>query len=64
MSSNLETPEAMARNEARHEALAARKAKFLAKKMENQLYEVVDIEGKNLGCVCLTDIKKQEEPIN
>ena len=63
MSSNLETPEAMARNEARHEALAARKAKFLAKKMETQLYEVVDIEGKNLGCVCLTDIKKQE-PIN
>jgi len=58
MSSNLETAAAVERNEARHEALSARKAKFLAKKMENQLYEVVNIEGKNLGCVCLTDIKK------
>ena len=60
MSSNLETAAAVERNEARHEALAARKAKFLATKMENQLYEVVDIEGKNLGCVCLKDIKRQE----
>ena len=60
MSSNLETAAAVERNEARHEALAARKAQFLAKKMENQLYEVVDIEGKNLGCVCLKDIKRQE----
>ena len=26
--------------------------------MENQLYEVVEVVGKNLGCVALKDIKK------
>ena len=26
--------------------------------MENQLYEVVEVEGKNLGCVALKDVKK------
>ena len=26
--------------------------------MENQLYEVVEVEGKNLGCVALKDLKK------
>ena len=26
--------------------------------MENQIFEVVEIEGKNLGCVALKDVKK------
>ena len=26
--------------------------------MENQIYEVVEVEGKNLGCVALKDVKK------
>ena len=26
--------------------------------MENQLYEVVEVEGKNVGCVALKDMKQ------
>ena len=30
----------------------------LLKKMENQLYKVIEIKGKGLGCVALQDIEK------